>query len=302
MGKESDAGARGRGVPAVGWFGHGWEVQVSGEYVDTFSNDVFQDYTAFASLPGDTLKEEDRTKVVHVREVAEAALAEPATFVLKEYRYPPLARLYTWLLPSKAEREFAGLAQCRDWGVPSVEPVACGARRTASGMVQSCFVLTRHEDGTVPLRSWLKAGHTAAAPGREQLAALLTEVGRHLRTLHARRFFLLTAAAKNILVREEEGRLAWRFIDLPYARFLRPRPLARLGQRRDLGAFSGSVAKFTGPDAFEPFFAAYLGDPLGGSDATVRRLARSGARVHNNETLLKRARKAFRPHKARTGE
>lgn len=300
--RKQEAATGVKSAASIGWFGHGWEVQVNHDYADSFANEVFRDYAAFASLPGDTLKQEDRTKVVHVNGAATDHQPANASFVLKEYHYPPLARLYTWLLPSKAEREFQGLAQCRAWGVPTVEPVACGARRSPAGMVESCFVLTRFEDGVIPLRSWLKAGHVHSETGRAQLAGLLGEVAGHLRMLHERRFFLLTAAAKNILVREREGRLAWRFIDLPYARFLQPRPLARLGQRRDLGAFSGSVAKFTGPEAFEPFFDAYLGDPLGGSDATVRRLAHSGARVHNNETPLKCLRRALRPHKPRASE
>ena len=96
------------------------------------------------------------------------------------------------------------------------------------------------------------------------------------RRLHQARFFLFTAKSKNILLRNDLHRADEIFlIDIPYARTLKWRPLARWAQARDIGVLFGNVTASLSDTAIELFYQAYLPDPLGLPSKTVRRHAKS---------------------------
>jgi len=125
---------------------------------------------------------------------------------------------------------------------------------------------------------------------KQGFADMFADMGDRFRRLHAASFFLLRPAAKDIIVRRTEtGGFDWMILDLPTSRFFRPRIAARWAQRRDLGILSGSITKYTGEELFEPFWTAYMPDPLGmdgSSGAGLRRSVRRRARAYRNQTFL----------------
>lgn len=240
-------------------------------------------------LPGTTLKAEARTTIVLVPDGALRAHEPEAPLVLKVYRYPAWSRWRTLGSSSKARREFDALAYCRELGIPAAAPIACGSQRTLLGLIRSCHLWTSYEAGTLPLRTWLRERRFEREGGWERLETWLKEIGAALRRLHAHRFFLFTASSKNVLVRDAgQGPASWLLVDMPYARFLRGRPLAALGQMRDVGVLTASVARYVGEGVLEAFYASYLPDPLGDSEAALRRRARRGARRHERKSPLRR--------------
>jgi hypothetical protein len=289
-------GAAGRRLPLL------CEEGVKTECLEELSAVLGREERPGSDLPGTTIKSEARTTIVLLPGDSTKREDPPASIVLKVYRYPAWSRWRTWRQASKARREFEGLAFCRRLGIPAVAPIACGSERSPAGLVRSCHLATAYEPGTMPLRRWLEEGRFGRDGGRQRLETWLAEIGEALRTLHARRFFLLTASSKNVLVRDAgAARDSWLFVDMPYARFLRGRPVASLGQKRDVGALTGSVARYAGEEVLEAFYAGYLPDPLGRSEAALRTRARRGADRHNRQTLLRRARdrirRALRPRK-----
>jgi hypothetical protein len=98
------------------------------------------------------------------------------------------------------------------------------------------------------------------------------------RRLHDVRFFLFTAKTKNILIRRESTRSPEViFVDTPYARTLRWRPIARWAQGRDLGLFLGN---------FYPALSESETSALGASSVTLRRYAQRAMRSKQNLTPI----------------
>ena len=139
------------------------------------------------------------------------------------------------------------------------------------------------------LRDWLRERPSLSLNQQRALRALVADVAGHLRRLHAARFFLGRLMGKNILVRYvDDAKFDWFLIDQPYARFCKPTILARALQLRDLGAFAGSLYDHGHEAATEAFFEAYLPDPLGATDAALRRRAGQESANYNNEELPRR--------------
>ena len=271
-------------------FNYGSKVCVDTAYKASFPRDRFSSYEDFVTIPGDSIREQSRTSVRRIDIKRASADAAPLACVLKTYRYPHISGGRTLGAMSKAEREFRALSRCASSGAPVARPVAFGTRRNALGFVTSCFVVTEYLDGFTTLWDWLHQGRPHDNAERSRLSTLVQECGSTLRAQHLQRFFLFTFAAKNILVRpDSDGSLDWHFLDLPYARSLKPGPLARWGQRRDLGALAGPILSFAGEDAFEAFYGSYLPDPLGASENAVRRQVHRGARIYNKQTPLTKA-------------
>jgi hypothetical protein len=103
------------------------------------------------------------------------------------------------------------------------------------------------------------------------------------------RFFLFTAKSKNILVGNYRNRSDEIFvIDIPYARTLKWRLLARWAQARDIGVLFVNVTAPISDTAIESFYRAYLPDPLGFASNTVRRRALRQMRAKQNRTPISR--------------
>src|SRR5688572_10830539 len=84
-------------------------------------------------------------------------------FYFKLYRLArPWKKLRSAFRRDPAEREYDNLAWLRARGLPAVQPVARGCRRTAR-VVRSCFLVTRGEPGLESLQALLPI---AVAPRR----------------------------------------------------------------------------------------------------------------------------------------
>jgi hypothetical protein len=260
-------------------------VFVRQEYSEFFPRAEFDGYGAFVAARGKVLKSERRTRVVILRRQAGAEpLRQERRFVCKEYRYPWLPRIRTWLRISKAEHEFNSLGQVAALGLACAEPVACGAQRTALGFVRSCFVVTGFVEDSVTLKDSPGTERFRSLP--EERAYICRRLARILRRLHQARLFLFTAKPKNILLRRDRGREQIVLIDLPYARFLRWPPLARWAQARDLAMVFANYMPRMSDEETAPFYEAYFPDPLGAHERAVRRRVARAVRVRQNQTFL----------------
>ena len=250
---------------------------------------AFGDYSDFVNSPGDCLKAEPRTRVTLLSQLgAGPAGGTSRNFVLKTYHYPFFPRIRTGFRLSKAEQEFNGLLHLAQLGIPAAEPAAFGVQKTLFGFVRSCFLLTVYVDKTSNLASHRKNNKILHENNSVKYCdVILRQIGERLRRLHQIRFFLFTPDAKNILLRHSSGQsLETLFSDVPYARTLRWRPLARWAQRRDLAIFLGSFLPHSTDTERAPFYEAYLPDPLGGSERVLLRQVEKAIKVKQNKTLV----------------
>ena len=264
--------------------------QIAAPFSVYFPAAEFPHYGAFLTARGKALKEERRTFITIIQRPAQGSSNENAScFVLKVYKYPFLPRLRTGFQMAKAEREFAALRHLNEIGIGAAPPVGCGVERTALGFVRSCFIITRLLDDTINL-----AQRCAELKRQEKLDVtrvdeIFAQLGRVFRRLHQARFFLFTTKSKNILIRRSPHRSDEIFlIDVPYARTLKWRVLARWAQTRDLGVLFANVAEPLTDMAIEAFYRAYLPDPLGFSSNGVRRYARRQMAAKKNRTPVSR--------------
>jgi hypothetical protein len=174
-------------------------------------------------------------------------------------------------------------------GLGAAQAVAFGVEGTSLGFVRSCFIITRFVDDALNLSQWyaqMKSRETLEVAGGEDV---FSKLGQMFRILHEARFFLFTAKAKNILIRRNLPRShEIIFIDVPYARTLKWWPLARWAQARDLGIVLGSIVPRVTAEAIDSFYRAYLPDPLGLSEKTIRRYVLRKMRAKQNLTPLSR--------------
>lgn len=258
-------------------------------FADCFPIGEFGDYRDFVDSPGECLKAEARTRITllgrHVNGPGGGTLRK---FILKTYRYPFFLRFRTAFDTAKAEREFNAFINLERLGIPAAEPVAFGVEKTLFGSVRSCFVVTAYVEETTNLSAHRKSDRRIRSEiGTQYGDVILRQIGERLRRIHQARFFLLTMSSKNILLRHPIGQsVETLFIDLPYARTLRWRPLARWAQKRDIAVFLGSFLLHPMDLTHSPFYEAYLPDPLGGSDQElVQRVARS-VKIRQNKTRI----------------
>ncbi|HXV83443.1 MAG TPA: hypothetical protein VEG60_26595, partial [Candidatus Binatia bacterium] len=149
--------------------------------------------------------------------------------------------------------------------------------------VRSCFVITGFVEGAVNLSRWRSEYHPRQRP--KQSHFLLKQLGAMFRRLHEVRFFLFTTKSKNTLIRRGSNRSPEIFfIDVPYARNLTWRPIARWAQGRDLGLFFGNFHPPLTERETTAFYDGYLPDPLGDSPPALRRYADRAMRSKQNLT------------------
>lgn len=246
----------------------------------------YPNYHAFLNADGEPVKSERRTRIVILRKRGSGAAPETLrSFVLKIYHYPLLPRIRTGLRISKAEQEFNSLRYLNQQGVSAAEAVAFGVDRTRLGFVRSCFVITGLVEGAVNLSRWRSEHESRQRPKGNHF--LLKQLGARFRRLHEVRFFLFTTKTKNILIRRGSSRSPEIFfIDVPYARTLSWRPIARWAQARDLGFFLGNFYPALTESETTAFYEGYLPDPLGGSAAAVRRHTQRAMRSKQNLTYI----------------
>ena len=267
-----------------------WRYRIAEAFSDYFPSAEFPNYGAFLTAGGDALKRERRTRVTIIQRRPRGSPADGiSSFVLKVYKYPFIQGIRTGFQISKAEREFDSLRYLNRMGIGAAQAVGYGVERTWLGFVRSCFIITRLVDDSINLRQYAELKPQEELDGKK-VEELFTQLGRMFRRLHQANFFLFTAKPKNILVRNYRNRADEIFlIDIPYARTLKWRLLARWAQARDVGVLLGNDATACLPDtAIEAFYRAYLPDPLGSPSTAVKRRALRQMRAKQNQTLISR--------------
>jgi tRNA A-37 threonylcarbamoyl transferase component Bud32 len=148
------------------------------------------------------LKSEERTRI-EVRR-----LGGLDTVLRKVYRTPSRLRWRTFLLPSRASREFHALKAAFDLGLPCVEPISfLETRRFA------CVASSEVVSSYVPGRS-LKAVLAAGLPSRPRRKTCV-QLGELLRRLHESGILWMSAMPRNIVLCES-GLEAMVACDFPY--------------------------------------------------------------------------------------
>lgn len=264
--------------------------QIADTFASCFPVAEFPHYGAFLNALGKSLKREQRTLVTIIQRPYQGSPVEGvSSFVLKVYKYPFLPRIRTGFQISKAEREFHSLRYLNEMGIGAAQAVGYGVERDLLGFVRSCFVITQLVDDSINLSQWYAELGSQEKLDARRVDQVFTQLGRMFRRLHEARFFLFTAKSKNILLRNDAHRAdEIFFIDIPYARTLKWRPLARWAQARDIGVLLGNVTAPLSDRAIEVFYQAYLPDPLGLPAKTVKRRALRQMRAKQNRTPISR--------------
>jgi hypothetical protein len=264
--------------------------QIADAFASYFPVAEFPHYGAFLNALGSSLKRERRTLVtIFQRSRQSSPVDEISSFVLKVYKYPFWPRIRTGFQISKAEREFRNLLYLNGMGIGAVQAVGYGVERDPLGLVRSCFIITRFVDDSINLSQWYAKLESQEKLDAERVDQVFTQLGRMFRRLHQARFFLFTAKSKNILLRNDLHRADEIFlIDIPYARTLKWRLLARWAQARDIAVLFVNVTASLSDKAIALFYQAYLPDPLGLPSKTVRRHALRQMRAKQNRTLISR--------------
>jgi tRNA A-37 threonylcarbamoyl transferase component Bud32 len=264
--------------------------QIADAFASCFSVAEFPHYEAFMNVLGKSLKREQRTLVTIIQRPHQGSPVEGVTsFVLKVYKYPFLPRIRTGFQISKAEREFQSLRYLNEMGIGGAQAVGYGVERDLLGLVRSCFIITQLVEDSINLSQWYPELGSQEKLDARRVDQVFTELGRMFRRLHEARFFLFTAKSKNILLRRDVHRAdEIFFIDIPYARTLKWRLLARWAQARDIGVLLGNINASLSDTAIESFYQGYLPDPLGMLAKTVKRHALRQMRAKQNRTLVSR--------------
>jgi hypothetical protein len=268
-------------------------VVVRKQFIDFFPSDSFHTYDAFVSLSGENLKSEPRTEVV-LLERRPTANRPAERFIIKHYYYPFLPRTRTWYHHAKAEHEFRSLLKVAELGLHAAEPAAFGVRRTVTGCVLSCFIVTRYVEDAVTLEQWAEQVGRSRSSDDESSLPVCQALGEAFRRLHVARFFLFTAKPENILIRRTGESFETIFIDLPYALRIRWGFLSRYAQAFDLAAFLSNAARLLPLDQVDTFYRGYLPDPLGRPPADLFYRLADAIRWRRNETPVSRVVHRFR--------
>jgi hypothetical protein len=260
---------------------------LSEQFAEFFPLCDFDSYNAFVEAPGDCIKSEPRTRVVMLeRHRADAVDDRPERFIFKEYYYPLLPRVRTWLRHSKAEHEFRSLLEVTSHGIKAAEAVAFGTRRTPLGCVRSCFIITRYVENSYTLEQWIKEADIHGVTVAELNWSVCGELGHIFRTLHRRNFFLFTAKPRNIFLQRTADTPEIILIDLPYALRITNCLLARRAQALDLAVFLGNFPTVLSEDQKSCFYNAYLPEPLDALPEDLERRVEGAIRWRRNETPI----------------
>lgn len=168
--------------------------------------------------------------------VAELKLPE-GHFFLKVYAYSGLFRLRTFLVKSRAAREYQNLLRMGELGFNVPRPVAGGEARTL-GMISASFVMTRAIEAAVAIWTYIHkpAEATFPLPGRAERLRLIDEFARTLRKAHEQGYFIHSLRSKNVLLTREGERYTLHVLDVPFAGIWRWRMFPRAGRIRDLAS------------------------------------------------------------------
>ena len=264
--------------------------QIADAFAGYFPVAEFPDYGAFLNALGSSVKREQRTVVTTIQRPRQSlSVDEVSSFVLKVYKYPLLPRIRTGFQISKAEREFHGLRHLNEMGIGAAQAVGFGVERDSLGLVRSCFIITQFVDHSINLTQWYAKLESQEKLDAGSVDQVFRQLGQMFRRLHQTRFFLFTAKSKNILLRNyAHGTDELFLIDIPYARTLPWRLLARWAQARDIGVLFANVTATLSDRAIEAFYQAYLPDPLGLPAKTVRRYVLRQMRAKQNRTPISR--------------
>lgn len=271
---------------ASGWR---WLVAIDKAYVHYFSEflEHGEAYKKFISMNGRLMKDEWRTTITLLSRAARNGGCPSYSFVFKEYLYPNITGIRTFMQVAKALREYRGLRQCQIFGIPVAQPVGFGVQRHPTGMIRSCFIVSRFIHNAIDFRAWLKGRDQSDLEHCTQLVSILGQLGRHLHRLHEKRFFLTKPTPRNILIRDSGTSLPKAmFVDPVRAQFLFPKMAARYGQAIDIGALFGPLLRRTGAGVLDPFLETYLPDPLGRSTSRLRKFIIRSALAHNKKTVF----------------
>jgi hypothetical protein len=251
------------------------------------SRDVDDYYHRLVSHDGHVLKEESRTRILLLRSSKKKGQRGSRPYVLKVYRYMHVYSLRTWWRIPKAEREYWNLRRFMTLGIPAVEPVGFGVEKGRTGMTRSCFLITRLVEDAADLRTWVYHNQGRKDRADKVVKKVVKKLGYYLHQLHEMRFFILNPNVRNILISGvDSGDPDIRFLDLVVARFLDVGPLARWGQKRDLGSLFGFLLRYGSEKVVDTFLETYLPDPLGRPGKTVRRDIIRSVQRHNNKTPI----------------
>ena len=251
------------------------------------SRDVDNYYHKLVSNSGQPLKEESRTRILLLKSSKVGSHGEAHSYVLKVYRYMHIYSIRTWWRIPKGQREHWNLRRFMKLGIPVVEPVAFGIEKGWAGMTRSCFLITRLVEDATDLRTWVYRNQERKDESDKVVHKVVRKLGYYLHQLHDMRFFILNPNVRNILIRDvDTGDPDVRFLDLVLARFLDMGPLARWGQKRDLGSLFGFLIRYGNENIVDTFLETYLPDPLGRSKETVRRDIIRAVQKHNNKTPI----------------
>lgn len=250
-------------------------------------SDVDDYYHSLLSHDGQVLKEESRTRILLLRSLKKRGGERPHPYVIKVYRYMHVYSLRTWWRIPKAEREYWNLRRFMTLGIPAVEPAGFGVEKGRAGMTRSCFLITRLVENATDLRTWVYRNQKRRDESDKVFHKVVRKLGYYLHQLHDMRFFILNPNVRNILISDvDTGDPNVRFLDLVLARFLDIGPLARWGQKRDLGSLFGFLIRYGNENIIDTFLETYLPDPLGRSKDIVRRDIIRAVKKHNNKTPI----------------
>ncbi|MCK5194309.1 MAG: hypothetical protein KAQ71_10890 [Desulfobulbaceae bacterium] len=251
------------------------------------SRDVDDYYRKLLSHHGQVIKEESRTRIVLLRSANKRKHGRSSPYVLKVYRYMHVYRLRTWWRIPKAKREYWNLRRFMTLGIPAVQPVGFSVEKGRTGMIRSCFLITRLVEDAVDLSTWVYRNKTRKDRSDKVINTVVRILGHYLHQLHEMCFFIQNPKARNILVSGVDTRdPEVRFLDLVLARFLDVGPLARWGQKKDFGSLFGFLLRNSSEKIVDTFLETYLPDPLGRSRELVRRDIMRAVQRNNNKTPI----------------
>ncbi len=185
------------------------------------------------------------------------------------------------------ETERRNLLRMAAWDVPAARPVGVAVDRGPLGIFRRAYLLIEEVAGTRSLEAWLEDSEARLSPAAERQA--LEDFGRLLARLHEHGYVDRDMHFRNILVREERGRLEFFLIDSPKGR----RPWTpwrrRKGFVHDLACLDKHAGRRLTRSQRMRVLRAYLGRPLTPKD---RRLVTAIAK--RARTLMRRREKKLR--------
>lgn len=221
-------------------------------------------FPSLAALPRrSVLKAEPATDVL-------VLIAPSGDVVLKVYRQPRWLRWRTWLMPSRAAREWRNLDRVRRAGVACVEALAWDEVRRR-GCVRESGLVTRLVAGAPSLKEVL--GTVCPPRARRSLARAL---GHLVRTLHETGFVGARMTPRNVLVTGDLEAPRLVLLDLPAALAFGASIVAT--GRADLDLWDAALSPGRSRHLSRPerlrVLLAYHADERAAARASWRRLAR----------------------------